>query len=348
MGPASGTQNASLDVPAHLAKVWAALEANAGEFDFFQAVRLLQLCQPHRDSLAGSGGPNREPVRFCANNEFEFPPAQIEDLDLKATPTRMKVNFMGLTGTNGALPFCYTELVADRGRQGDTALRDFLDLFNHRAVALFYSAWERYRFDVAFERDAADRLSQYLFALLGMSTAGLRDRQAVPDHALLFYTGLLGLQARSAQALESILADYFEIPVRVTDFVGGWQMLRPADRSAVDDTSTTSQLGVSAVVGDAVWDEQSRVRLTLGPLSRGRYQEFLPEGRSWKPLRSLVSFFCGPEVEVEVQLCLKREDVPGCELPGPDGASIQLGWTSWIKSKPNFDRDPGDTILRLQ
>ncbi|MGH8074439.1 MAG: type VI secretion system baseplate subunit TssG, partial [Lysobacter sp.] len=50
--------------------------------------------------------------------------------------------FMGLLGSGGALPIFYTELLAQRETyHRDTAAREFLDVFQHRAVALFYQAW---------------------------------------------------------------------------------------------------------------------------------------------------------------------------------------------------------------
>ena len=47
----------------------------------------------------------------------------------------------------------------DRTRpRKDYALRDFLDIFNHRALSLFYRAWQKYRFPFAYE-DLAIRQS---------------------------------------------------------------------------------------------------------------------------------------------------------------------------------------------
>ena len=44
----------------------------------------------------------------------------------------MTVNFLGLAGCLGALDIPSTELVMRRTSNGDNALRDFLDIFNHR------------------------------------------------------------------------------------------------------------------------------------------------------------------------------------------------------------------------
>ena len=108
----------------------------------------------------------------------------------------------------------------------------------------------------------------------------------------------------------------------------------------------SQQLGFGAVVGDEIWDPQSRVRVVLGPLPIREYLDFLPSGTAFAPLRSLVRFIAGDEFDVEAQLILRREDVPGCELGAGGAAAPQLGWVSWSKSK-TLDRDASETILQL-
>jgi type VI secretion system protein ImpH len=111
--------------------------------------------------------------------------------------------------------------------------------------------------------------------------------------------------------------------------------------------SESHGLGVGAVAGDEVWNQQSKVRIVLGPLSLERYLEFLPDGASWERLQSWIRFFSNEEWDFEVKLILEREQVPVCEL-GAEGASRpQLGWVSWVKNAP-FNRDPGDTVLVLE
>jgi type VI secretion system protein ImpH len=185
-------------------------------------------------------------------------------------------------------------------------------------------------------------------SFVGLGTAGLQDRQAVEDESLLYYCGLFSLQPRSAAALEQVLADYFDVPVEVEQFVGAWRALDPGDQCRMEgEILYSDQLGMGVIAGDEIWDQQSRARVRLGPLTGAQYLSFLPNGDAWEPLRSITTFFTGGEIEFEVQLVLKRDEVPRCELRMGGPSAPQLGWFSWIKSGPGFGRDPSDTILLL-
>src|SRR5262249_44901034 len=152
------------------------------------------------------------------------------------------VTFLGLTGPSGVLPRHYTELLLrlQRDARGPerTALRAWLDLFNHRLIALFYRAWEKYRFYVAYERGEyegrePDPFTRCVFSLVGLGLPALRNRLrvAVPegeggeareralaridDLALLRYGGLLAHRPRCSASLEAMLGSYLKLPVRV-------------------------------------------------------------------------------------------------------------------------------------
>ena len=79
------------------------------------------------------------------------------------------------------------------------------------------------------------------------------------------------------------------------------------------------------MVGDEIWDQQSRVRIQLGPLTLEQYLDFLP-GETPTGSPRVDRFFHGEEYDVELQLILKREEVPACELKAE--TAPQLGWTS--------------------
>jgi type VI secretion system protein ImpH len=200
--------------------------------------------------------------------------------------------FHGSDRSQGVLPNPYTTLLIERLRFNDAAPRDFLDIFNHRIISLFYRAWRKYRFDVACEQGERDLFSRHLLSLLGLGTDGLRDRQAVSDDALVYYAGLLAQRPRSAQALQQILADYFEVPVKIEQFAGGWYRLDPETQCRCRKGTARAENSVSAPWWAMRCGTSSRrcvsfwVRLTLE-----RYADFLPDGQSYEPLGRGCDFF---------------------------------------------------------
>jgi type VI secretion system protein ImpH len=316
--------------------------------EFFQAIRLLERAHPERAPVGQFVEPSAEVVHFGVQPSTAFPASEIQSLEDGKTPfRRMLVNFMGLTGPLGVLPLAYTLRIAERERAGDHALRDFLDIFHHRLVSLFYRAWEKYRFTVAYERDRRDRFTRHLFDFIGLGSEQLRGRLPFPDEALAFYAGLLGLRARPAAALRQLLEDYFEVPVELEQFIGGWYALDQETQCRLEDegTSASDQLGLGAVVGDAIWNLQSRVRLRLGPLTRRQYDDFLPTGRAHEPLQALTRLYAGEQFEFDLRLVLARDEVPRCTL-APDDSAPALGWSTWLGSVAPA-RDPDDAILTL-
>jgi type VI secretion system protein ImpH len=352
MASASGTENPAVareNPEVALEKVRDLLFAEPYTFDFFQSVRVLGWLQPGKTPLGRHTHPQNEVVRLGANPILHFPASAIHAL--KARPNaapEMTVNFIGLIGPLGALPNYVTELIAARIRARDHTMLEFFNIFNHRIASFFYRAWEKNHFTVAYERDRSDPVTGCLYALVGFGTKGIRDRQPVEDEAFIYYSGLFALMPKSALALEAVLADYFDIPVELEPFVGVWRSLATPDQcefgGAVPDSTI---LGFGAVVGEEVWDRGSRVRLKLGPLSAARYRDFLPTGHAWPSLRSIVRSFSGNDLEFEIQLILRREDVPALQLRPPVEDALCLGWQTWLKSGGDFGRNPGDTILLL-
>ena len=321
-------------------------------FDFFQAVRLLERLYPERQPIGHSASPAEEVVRLRARLSLSFPPSAIHEItqapDAVQT-AQMTVAFMGLTGPLGVLPRHYTDLLLERGRRKDWTLRDFLDIFNHRLISLFYRAWEKYRLPIVYEAAAwrhqeNDCGSQYLFDLMGLGTTGLRGRMDVADKGLLFYTGLLAQHPHSASALVGFLQDYFGVPADVVQFMGQWLFLAPESRSRLGPGETQNALGVSAVAGARVWDQQAKFRIRLGPLTFAQFCQFLPTGSAFRQLVQLSRFFAGQEQDFDVQLVLQASDVPYCRLGLRSEGAPRLGWSAWLKTR-EFTHDATDAIF---
>jgi len=319
----------------------------AYRFDFFQAVRLLELLHSERCPIGRQASPPEEVVRFRSHLTLAFPPSAIQEIEPPRDglgPVRLTAAFMGLTGPLGVLPRHYTELLLERARRKDFALRDFFDIFNHRLLSLFHRAWEKYRFHVAYERSVArdgeqDSFSDNLFDLVGMGTKGLRGRVGFGDEALLLYAGLLGQHPRSASVLQQIVGDYFGKPVAVIQFVGQWLEITAENRTRLGAGDANNALGTSAVAGTRVWDQQAKFTLRVGPLSYPDFGRFLPQGDAFQALVEFTRYCCGQEFDFDVQLVLKAPEVPWCRL-----GTAQLGFTSWLKTR-EFVRDADQVVF---
>jgi type VI secretion system protein ImpH len=318
-------------------------------FDFFQAVRLLERIYPEMDALAESPVPTNEVVRIRSNPSLKFPPSQIHKLeevvDEETGETRieMTVNFMGMVGIAGVLPIHYSELINERRRYSDTAMGDFLDMFSHRIVSLFFKAWEKYRFPIQYER-GEDDFTSFMFDWVGLGTKGLRGRMGLDDERLLPYSGLIQQKPHSASALEQLLSDYYGVPAVVKQFFGQW--LELDDESITKLSVANSVLGVDALVGTRVWDQQSKFRLVLGAMSFVQFQNFLPNGNAHEPLKAIIRFMTGLELDFDLQLVLQSKQVPSCILTTRAKRRPRLGWTSWLKSKP-FESDDDQVVLQV-
>lgn len=317
-------------------------------FSFFQAVRLLEKSFPHKKSVGREHLPHEEVVRFRSRLGLDFPASEIHEFKGHLNDAgnqeklEMFVNFMGMVGVSGVLPVPYTELAMERARYRDTSMWGFLDIFTHRSVSLFYRAWEKYRFPVKYER-GNDDFTSYLFDFAGLGTKGIRGRMALPDESLLPYAGLIGQRPHSAVALENVLGDYFQIKAKIDQFFGQWLDL---DRTSVTKLGeANNKLGTTALLGSRVWDTQSKIRIELGPMGLDKFQAFIPSGGGHKPLKSLVKFVAGPELDFDVRLKLTAKEVPSTILTTRAKRRPALGWTTFLKTKP-FIKDDDQLVLQ--
>lgn len=341
------------------------------EFDIFQAIRILEKLAPDKVCLGRDGPPNQEIVRFRSRTSTAFPASTIYEIIPPLSPTGIPlavVNFFGLTGPSGVMPRHYSELLIrierDSKHPERTALRDWLALFDHRLISFFYRAWEKYHFTVAYARGEfkqpdPDLFTRTLFSFMGLGQPTLRNRLrisiersdpaddfeteqvlgSIVDLGLPFYTGILAQRPRNAVNLEALLRGYFQLSVQVVQFQEQWLYLGFADQTQLG-TELNNGLGVNVVVGERVRDVQSKFRVRIGPL---KYKEFLewlpdrqpiPDRKSLFLLSHLVRLFVGAEYDFDVQLILRKEDVPSLQLATQGGLGARLGWNTWLHAGP--------------
>lgn len=317
-------------------------------FEFFQAVRLLE-----RWLDAKGAGADLLPsqVRFRNSISLSFPASEIESLLVRrgtksesdvCEPEQIEITpaFMGLLGVSGTMPIVYTEQIAQRELyQKDYAARAFLDVFSHRSVALFYTAWKRHRLHLQYESERKSRFVPMVLALAGAGQSSLRDRLrpdegGVHDESLAHFAGALQQRSRSAAQVRQLLARYLGVPVAIEQFCGRWYVLPAQARTSLG--TANGVLGRSALSGERVWQRDLRVRVTLGPLDPQRFRRFLPGAPGATALRELLTLLSGASLEYEINLVLRADAVqnsPVCSGRSP--LAGRLGWDTYLQTRPS-------------
>jgi type VI secretion system protein ImpH len=303
----------------------ARLLAQPHRFSLFAALRVLEQSHADRPRLGESRKASDDAVRVTQAPHLSFAPSDVAAVSTNDDGQLCLEQYgFGLFGPNGALPLHLTELAYERRRQQDDgAIVDFFNLFQHRLISLFYRAWADSEPAVSLDRPDEDRFRTYIGALFGLAADSARDADAVPDYAKLSRTGRFAQQARSADGLEAILTDYFDLPVEVRSFSGAWLDI-PADLHC---HLGEQQLGLTMTLGGATWQCQHKFEIVLGPVSRADFSNFLPGTPGLAELHALVRFYTNDEWDWQLRLLLRDVDMPGVRL---GAAGSQIGWTSWL------------------
>ena len=320
------------------------LLAEGYRFDFYRAVTLLERLDPDCESVGEGNEPDREAVRFTSKVNLAFPASDVAAVRRRpeARAVDVAVHFLGLAGAFGPMPAPYTELLLERLWHRDAALRDFLDIFNHRLVSLMYQARKRHRVALDFTAPPQTPVARYLFALIGLGTPGLQQRLQAPDRTWLSYAGLVAQQPRAMAGLERLLTDYFRVPIKGRPFRGRWYPLAADQITAIGMFGRNQRLGQGVVLGRRVWDQQGAFDLYVGPLTWDEFQDFLPIGGAYRSLCALTRFYAGPELGFDIRLTLHAAEVPASRLSAASGP--RLGWTSWLKTR-DFTEDDSQVKL---
>ncbi|MCC9000669.1 MAG: type VI secretion system baseplate subunit TssG [Candidatus Contendobacter sp.] len=328
---------------AYAVALFEALRREPYAFHFLQALRRLECIYRDQPRFGQSIRLADDPIRLAQQPSMAFAPATLAAFEAGdgERPARLCQYFLGLFGPNGPLPLHLTEYVRDRTRNvGDHAFARFADLFHHRMLCLFYRGWASAQPTVSFDRPETDRFKVYIGAPFGMGMPSLWNRDAAPDLAKFHYAGRLVSQTRNPEGLRAILADFFKLPADIESFVGHWLPLDEKSRCRLGETPATGLLGMTAVIGERVWDCQYKFRITVGPMPLAEFQRFLPGSDSLRRLVAWVRNYVGDELLWDFNPILKKEEVPPLVL----GEGTRLGWTTWLTSQP-LEQDADDLKL---
>lgn len=315
-------------------------------YDFFELLRRLE---QRRGLFGHSGTAEREPARLGQHVRLSFSARDVvkfQDAGDKA-PARVTLANLGLLGPEGPMPLHLTRWVLDRLSQrwftgadaeqtSDTTFVDFVNILQHRMIALYYRAWADAHPAVQVERSVGGRVRAMLEAMAGIGLPGTQDPEI--DTVRLRQAGSLANQVDGAERLTLFLATAFKVPVEIKEFVAAWITIPKALQSQVG--KAYAALGRGATIGPRVFSRQSRIELRVGPLNLDDFKSFLPGERRLALFKKAVRDMIGEALDVDLRIVLARDAVPA-----PKMGTIQLGRTSWL-SRPAEKGDADDLRLR--
>ncbi len=310
-----------------------ALHALPSSYDFHAVLRRLESLYRQLPRWGEAARPSDEPLRLGQEPSLAFQRSTVTAFEPgeDGRPGRLWTGFLGLLGPSGPLPLHFTDYVRSRLRHsGDATWTAFLNLFNHRMLALFQRAWTKAHPTVARDRPESNPFDDYVGALFGLGMPEMRKRDLLPDAAKLQYAGLLSMCAKNADSLQSMLADYFRCPVRIEQFVGQWVTLPAESRWRLGWSSEVSTLGRTSVLGSRIWRRDQKFRVVLGPLQSDDFRALLPGNPRLGRLSVFVRTFAGDEYDWDVRLILAEDASRQAKLGRGDrlGLYTQLGRTA--------------------
>jgi len=339
-------------------------------FSFFQAVRLIQnvfnrqgVASSELSPVASDVAAKGELVKFSSAATLAYSTSDVLAVKKEATDnlakTDVQVSFMGLAGISGALPSHYTDFILQRQRAKDTAMRDFFNLFNHRAISLFYRASEKHHLAYSYEAykvhgksDTVDPITNALLALIGRRVTAIDTASSVRlAENRLFFGGIYAASQCSPVALAALLSEQFNVPIFVEQFIGEWAELHADDRISLGDyqgrTGANNCLGMNAIIGTKVYCVESRFRIIIGSLSRHEFEQMKPGSEKLHALVKFTRNYIGPNLVFDLKIKLDMGDASCARLSCGNGVGSSLGWDTWLVNRDEKTRVGRVTEINL-
>ena len=338
-------------------------------YSFHKVVSLLESALPENRRLEHSTEPDKESVRFKVIPDFSFQAGAIFDLLRKDfCPADIVVNFMGLIGPSGVLPDWYNEMayIEDQNyrkqhylgqnmfvrylkkrdnyqsfsqylrlKGKNSALTDFLNIFHHRLITLFYLAWKKNRLPEIYLPESRDPVSKIMLSLLGLGLDAPENNRSTgfSKDFLLLFSGLLSKPSATQSDIETLLENRIGVSVRLEQFIERQVKLSTEDQTFLGGKN--SILGIETTCGIYAWENQTYFRIHLGPMKYDQFLDFMPTNTILRDIFLFVRYVVGMEYEFDIRIYLDRKTLPSGFLN--TSKPMLLGWTSFILSSVKQD-----------
>ena len=329
--------------PADPLKLAEALLANASRADFFSLVPLLERLSPNATRIGGDGPPNKEALRFRHDPSMGFSAGDIaagalayvrddatDPLSRKHAVMRLTTTFLGLTGSVSPLPLYIPAEIA-HNHDGENLQANFLDIFHHRLLSLFYRLWTRYQYAREFTSNADDVWSRRVLALAAPTSETARARSASRATSCSS-SRRCWRRARARRAGSSWRSKKCSICRR------GTRVSRSSSAATRRSTKTSAcacrrrPRSWAAAPCSARWRTSAAIAFAsaLGPMSASEYPHYIRRGERVELVREVVNLMVREPLDYDLELLLRDDALPGFLISARRG--MTLGVTTRLRA----------------
>ena len=270
-------------------------------------------------------------VDLAQEPHLNFAAATLSRIDTVAGRSKVRGQWLGLTGPMGPLPIHLTEFAFYEHRYSKTQpFSDWLDVLAGRMLQLFYRAWANAQPAVVADRPAADQFSGYLASISG-AMEGASDHAAFTAKARVHYAGLFASR-RSAVGIEDALSHLMCQPAKLLEFQPRWRSLEQEDLTRLGQGYAT--LGGDAVLGGRIRSASDAFRVVIRAKNFRDYQSLLPTSERFAIAAEALDAFTPSHIEWDICLEIEDRQAPPARLDG----KAQLGWTGWVKPRKTIGK----------
>lgn len=262
-----------------------------------------------------------------------FPARLLKKREQSGDKLRVVLHFHGLLGNLGTLPDYFTDEVLHYGEEA-CGLQDFIEMFNHRCLELFFRAWRRSQImlenNVAAKDPTNGEIDAFLQALGGLAMEPDQDRSDLLHPCLLrHHMALFQRKDKTLLGLRNLLRSFFPSQsFHFEEHVEQWIRIPENQRACLGSGLSIGRTG-NFLVGTQTRDLSGRFNLLVRQLDFQTYLSFMPGGQHHVLLCQILRLYTQNHWHTALLLELRKEEIPPMQLGmGTLGASL------WALSGP--------------
>ena len=267
---------------------------------------------------------NQKYIYIKSNINYSSKYVDISNVDgLKDNIAEVHVNISGIAGICGILPDEYTDDFLNCSKKTRQVLSDLFDIFNERIILKRYAFLKRLNTETLSLPIEKSLIGNIIFSLAGFDFFSKSISLELPEQFKISAQNLFWRNTRSSSGLRAILESFFNIPVEIQQFTGGFVQLDCDEQIMIGKNGIFNNLGKNSFLGNKVWDAMRGITINIGPLKLEEYEKFLPKHSkkdqkfsALQKMKEIIRLYIPNGIDVNIHFFLGECDVNSTALNG--------------------------------